>query len=403
MHDNPLLSSRALNTPPSPIRSLSKYARVAINDGKVVHGLNIGQPDLPTPPEFLSAIKDYQVEVLAYEDSAGNLGLRETWANYYNQNQGINLDAENFLITTGASEALIFAFMVCCDPGAEVIVFEPTYANYMGFAAISGVNLVPVSTELESGFVLPEFSEIEQKLTANTRAILLCNPNNPTGTVYNKEEVQALLTICEEHNLFLIVDETYREIIFDDKKLDSVLSVAPNSKNLIVVDSLSKRYSLCGARIGCLVSANQEFLEKTHSLAQARLASPTLEQMAASAMLKSIDPNYVANVCKEYQLRRDTLAEGLRTILDLEFTIPSAAFYCIARLPVSDSTEFVKFMLTDFDLNGETVFLAPAKGFYISPNRGSSKVRLAAVLNSEKLSRSVEILAAGLTAFKSKS
>ena len=399
---SPLLSSRAINTPPSPIRSLSPLARAARAKGKKVYNLNIGQPDLPSPREFYDGLSKFSAPVVAYEISEGNHGLRSNWCSYLQKNSDLEVAPEQMLITTGASEALVFAFMVVCDPGAEVIVFEPTYANYMGFAAISGVNLVPVSTELEQGFSLPPISQVETKLTSNTRAILICNPNNPTGTLYSDKQILELLSLCEEHDLFLIVDETYRDLVFDKIPNRSVLALAPNNQRVIVVDSLSKRFNLCGARIGCLISPNQDFLAKTLNLAQARLASPTIDQFAASYMLENIPAEFAKQVCSEYQARRDALHENLRSLAGVKAFKPHGAFYSILELPVADASEFIKFMLTDFDHQGETVFVAPASGFYINKGMGLSQVRVAGVLESASLVRSVELIGLALKSFKSK-
>ncbi len=395
---NPLLSSRAINTPASPIRSLSPLARIA-RKTKTVFGLNIGQPDLATPTEFFEGLAGFHSKVVAYEISEGNLELRTNWCDYLKRASQLEVSPEQMLITTGASEGLVFSFMVTCDPGAEIIVFEPTYANYMGFAAISGVHLVPVSTQLEMGFSLPAIEQVTSKLTANTRAILICNPNNPTGTLYSEQQIKELLELCEDHSLFLIVDETYRDIVFDGRANRSVLEIAPNNQHVIVIDSLSKRFNLCGARIGCLISANMDFLTKTLSLAQARLASPTIDQMAASYLLKNISKDFVQGVCDEYQKRRDALHQGLSQISNVKAFNPHGAFYSILELPVPNATDFIKFMLTDFDLNGETVFLAPAAGFYITPNLGLNQVRIAGVIEQGLLTKSAEIISEGLKQF----
>lgn len=396
----PLLSSRALNTPASPIRRLSKYAYIGECLGNKVYNLNIGQPDVESPKEFFDGIDLYNSDVVSYERSEGSSDLRISWAEFINRTNGLDLSPERLLITTGASEALVFTFMVCCDPGSEIIIFDPTYANYKGFAATSGINLVPVMTKMDENFSLPSFDEINDKLTSNTRAILLCNPNNPTGTVYSREEVERLLDICNERNIFLIVDETYREMVFDDIKPLSVLEIAKDNPRVIVIDSLSKRFSLCGARIGCIISYNEEFLEKTLSLAQARLASPTIEQFASSHMLKNISSDYVSSITKKYESRRNALFGVLETLKDVQACKPQGALYSIIRLPVDSAEDFIKFMLSKFDDNKETVFLAPAEGFYMTPNSGVQKARIAAVLEEAKLERAVEILEKGLIEYK---
>lgn len=401
MRKLPLLSSRALHTPASPIRKLSPYSRKAEAAGKKIYHLNIGQPDYPSPKSFLKALNDYQTNTVSYEISEGNYLLRKNWSDYLNTNSKLNISAEEILITTGASEALIFSFMVCCDPGSEIIVFDPTYANYLGFAAISGINLVPVLTRLDEDFVLPKEIEITRQINSNTRAILICNPNNPSGSLYSKQDLQNLLNICEKHNLFLIVDETYREIVYDDIKPLSILEIATNNPRVIVIDSLSKQFSLCGARIGAIITSNQEFLEQTLSLAQARLASPTIEQYAAAKMFKNLSADYMPQVTTEYQKRRDALVAGLHNISGIDFVKPQGAFYMLIRLPVPNAEDFIKFMLKDFSVNNETVYLAPAKGFFITPDYGLNKARIAAVLEVEKLKRAIDILGEGLKAYNS--
>ena len=399
-NQTPLLSSRAINTPASPIRKLSKYANIAETLGNKVYFLNIGQPDIESPKEFFDGLELYKNKIVSYEKSEGSTDLRTAWAEFINKTDGLDLSPERLLVTTGASEALVFTFMVCCDPGSEIIVFDPTYANYKSFAATSGINLVPILTTMDNKFALPKESEIIEKLTANTRAILLCNPNNPTGTVYSRKEIKMLINICNEHNIFLIVDETYREIVFDKLQPLSVLEIERNNPRLIVVDSLSKRFSLCGARLGCIISYNEEFVEKTLSLLQARLASPTIEQFAAAYMLKKINNKYISNMKNKFEKRRNALFGALKNVKGVDSCLPMGAFYSVVKLPVDDVEEFIIFMLTKFNYKKETIFLAPAEGFYITPNCGKQKARIAAVLEEDKLVRSIEILEAGLRAYK---
>jgi len=394
------LSQRARQTPPSPIRRLAHLAQAAKAAGKKVYHLNIGQPDIKSPPEFLEGLKLYQDLVVAYEASEGNARLRREWAHFINRTLEINLSPEHFLITTGASEALVFVFMTCCDPGDEILIFDPTYANYIGFAAISGVKLVSILTKLKHNFALPGRDEIEAQITPRTRAILLCSPNNPTGTVYNRQELELLLNICNEHNIYLVVDETYREIVFDGLTPLSIFQLDPRNDRVIVVDSLSKRFSLCGARIGGLITSNQEFLAKTLNQAQARLAVSSVDQFAAAHMLSKIKPGYIEGVRTEYQKRRDVLCEALRTISGVEIQKPKGAFYTVARLPVSDSDDFAAFLLSRFSHMGETVFVAPASGFYMTNSTGRDKVRLAFVLDCESLQKAAELLELGLKEYK---
>jgi aspartate aminotransferase len=390
------LSNRARNTPPSPIRKLAHLANRARKSGIHVFHLNIGQPDIESPAEFFDGLRMFNQKVVAYDQSQGNENLCSAWSKYINRNLQLNTSPEQFLITMGASEALVFLFMTCCDPGDEVIIFDPTYANYLGFAAIAGVNLVPVLSNMENNFALPALNEIEQRMTNRTRAILLCSPNNPTGTVYSAEELRFLLDLCEEHNIFLIVDETYREFVYDELKPLSILHLAPDSDRVIIVDSLSKRFSLCGARIGCLLTSNREVLATTLNMAQARLAAPTIDQFAAAYMLENIDGHYLENVRREFQLRRDTLYNALKKIPRLAVHKPRGAFYTIVRLPVKNAEDFAAYLLSDFSHEKRTTFIAPAAGFYMQNSQGVQKARFAYVLNKSEIEGAVEVLAAGL-------
>lgn len=397
-----ILSQRARLTPPSPIRRLSHLSQKAKADGKKVYHLNIGQPDIETPAQFMDGVSKYKEKVLAYEGSAGNEELRQSWSNYMNRTLGLKTETAEFLITTGASEALIFIFMVCCDPGDEVIIFDPTYANYIGFAAIAGVKLVPVPCQMDSHFSLPKREDIESKITEKTKAILLCSPNNPTGTVYNEAELKMLLDICNKKNIFFVVDETYREFVYDGVKPLSVLHLDPKNERVIIVDSLSKRFSLCGARIGCLLTSNQNVLKMTLNLAQARLASPTLDQFASAYMLNNIGDEFVSDAIAEYGNRRDVLYKSLKSIPGVHVHKPEGAFYTIARLPVKNAEDFASFLLKDFSHEGATTFVAPAAGFYMEEGRGVNKIRIAYVLNCEDIRRAVQIIQVGLEAYPGK-
>lgn len=394
------LSQRACNTPPSPIRRLAHLAKQAKAAGNKVYSLNIGQPDIKSPEVFFEGLRHYQSDVLEYEVSEGNRILREGLAAYFSRTLDLELVSWQFLITTGASEALIFIFMICCDPGDEVMIFDPTYANYMGFASICGVNLISLVTKMENNFALPPAEEIVKRITPRTRAILLCSPNNPTGTVYSRDELRMLLNICEEHDIFLIVDETYREIIFDGLMPFSILHLGARNDRVIVVDSLSKRFSLCGARIGCLITSNQDVLAKALSVAQARLAAPTIEQFAAAYMLKHLPNNYVEGIKTEYAKRRDVLYEALSNLPGVSAFKPQGAFYTLVQLPVDDAEKFASFMLSQFSYEHETVFVAPGTGFYMTTEEGRNRVRLACVLNPEDMRRSIEVLGRGLIAYQ---
>jgi aspartate aminotransferase len=394
------LSNRARNTPPSPIRKLAHLANKARNSGIHVYHLNIGQPDIESPQEFHDGLHLFKQKVVAYEQSQGNEGLCIAWSNYINRTLGIQTRPEQFLITVGASEALVFLFMICCDPGDEVITFDPTYANYLGFAAIAGVELAPVLSKTEAGFALPDRGEIEKKITNRTRAILLCSPNNPTGTVCSKEELNSLLELCEENNIFLIVDETYREFVYDELTALSILHLAPNNKRVIVVDSLSKRFSLCGARVGCLLTCNEEILSTSLHIAQARLAAPTIEQFASAYMLDHIDPGYLEGVINEFQLRRDALYYSLREIPGVTVHKPKGAFYTVVQLPVDNAENFAAFMLSQFSYANKTTFIAPAAGFYMSHSQGLQQARFAFVLKKSEIESAIEALAAGLDRYR---
>lgn len=390
------VSNRARITPPSPIRKLAHLATKAKKSGTHVFHLNIGQPDIESPKEFFDGLQLFQQKVVAYEQSQGNDSLCLAWSQYINRTLRLDTRPEHFLITVGASEALVFLFETCCDPGDEIIIFDPTYANYLGFAAIAGVNLVPVLSNMENDFALPERDRIERCITNHTRAILLCNPNNPTGTVYSREELQFLFDLCEEHNIFLIVDETYREFVYDDLKPLSILHLVPHSDRVIVVDSLSKRFSLCGARLGCLLTCNAQVLAATLKIAQARLAAPTIDQYAAAYMLEHVPDAYLEQVRQEFLLRRDTLYYALKQIPDVVIHKPKGAFYTVVQLPVDNAEDFAAFLLDGFSHNHKTTFIAPAAGFYMQSSQGMREARFAYVLQKSEIEEAIEVLAAGL-------
>jgi aspartate aminotransferase len=394
------LSDRARNTPPSPIRKLAHLANKAKKSGIHVYHLNIGQPDIESPKEFFDGLSLFKQPVVAYEQSQGYEGLCIAWSKYVNRTLQLDTTPEQFLITMGASEALVFLFNTCCDPGDEIIIFDPTYANYLGFASIAGVNLVPVLSDMDNNFAIPARSEIEKRITKRTRAILVCSPNNPTGTVCRREELKLLYDLCEEHDLFLISDETYREFVYDDLKPLSILHLVPNSKRVIVVDSLSKRFSLCGARIGCLLTCNEEVIAATLKIAQARLAAPTIDQFASAYMLDHIQDDYLERVRAEFQLRRDALYRALKKIPDVVIHKPEGAFYTIVQLPVNNAEDFASFLLSQFSYKMSTTFVAPAAGFYMQNSQGIQKARFAYVLNKGDIELAIEALAAGLVQYK---
>jgi aspartate aminotransferase len=361
--------------------------------------LNIGQPDIKTPRQVIEAVHNYDECIIAYGNSEGRQELREALPDYYAK-YGLNVDAEDILITTGGSEALQFAFMTLCDPYDEIIIPEPYYTNVSSFAHSAMVDLVPVTSKMEEEFSLPDISEFEKRISRKTGAILLCSPNNPTGYVYTNDELLQLLNLCKKYDIFLIVDEVYREFCYDGKEFTSVLSFEEFSDRVICVDSFSKRYSMCGARIGALVSKNKEVLENALKLSQARLCPPDIEQVAALAALNT-DDSYLREVKIEYEQRRDFIVDALQKIDGVKVNNPKGAFYLVAELPVDDAESFATFMLRDFDLNGETVMVAPCEDFYVTKGLGHRQVRIAYVLNTDDLKRAVACIEAGLAAYQS--
>ena len=396
----PKISERGLNMPESPIRKLVPFAEKAKNKGVEVIHLNIGQPDIETPKVALDAVKNITMEVYEYSHSAGNESYRIGLAKYYDKiSPGIT--QENVMVTTGGSEALAFAFTACLNLGDEVIIPEPFYANYNGFAEATGVTVVPISSSIESGFALPNIEEFEKNITSKTKAILICNPGNPTGYLYSKEELNKLRDIVKKHNLYLFADEVYREFCYDGKEHHSLLNLEGIEDNVVVVDSVSKRYSMCGVRIGAMISRNNAVMTTALKLAQARLSPPLLGQIAGEAALQT--PNsYFEKVSKEYVERRDILVDGLNSIEGVFCPKPGGAFYAVAQLPVSDSDKFCQWMLEEFEFEGETVMMAPASGFYSTPGKGKNEVRLAYVLEKDKLRKAVRCLAEGLKAYPNK-
>ena len=386
----PKIAQKAIDMPASPIRKLVPFAEKAKKQGKFVYHLNIGQPDIETPQVALNAIHNFDHKVIEYSHSAGFESYREKLAAKYRET-GLPVKTEDIIITTGGSEALIFGFMTTCNPGDEVIIPEPFYANYNGFAVTAGLNVVPVTATIETGFALPPVSEIEAKITPKTKAIVICNPGNPTGYLYSKEELEQLRDIVKKHDLFLFADEVYREFCYDGAKPFSVLNLEGIEENVIMIDSVSKRYSMCGARIGALVTKNKEVMAAVLKFGQARLSPPTVDQVASEAALNT-PQSYFDAVVEEYVERRNILVDGLNKIPGVFCPKPSGAFYCVAKFPVDNAEKFCQWLLEDFDYEGQTVMMAPANGFYSTPGAGLQEARLAYVLNQDSLRKAVVCL-----------
>ncbi len=394
----PTISNKGKHMPESPIRKLVPFAEKAYKANKTVYHLNIGQPDIKSPEIAMDAVSNHSLEILAYTRSEGSFEYRDKIAGYYHKNN-IMVSANEIIVTTGGSEALLFAMGSIADVDDEIIIPEPFYANYNGFATASGVNIVPVISKIENNFALPPISEFEKLITKKTKAILICNPGNPTGYLYSKEEIQKLAALVKKHDLFLVSDEVYREFTYDGSKHYSILEELDLAENGIIIDSVSKRYSMCGARIGCLVSKNKEVIATALKFAQARLSPPTFAQIASEAALET-PQKYFDEVIEEYQARRDILVSKLKEIPGVKVGEPKGAFYCIVELPVKNSDHFAQWLLEDFDLNGETVMVAPAAGFYSTPGVGLNQVRIAYVLKKESLIKAVEILKVALEEYR---
>ncbi len=390
----PKISSKGKAMPESPIRKLVPYAEKATELGREIFYLNIGQPDVKTPDVALQAVKNNTLDIIAYSHSAGNPSLREKLATYYAKHD-IYVAKKDILITTGGSEALIFTMGSITDPGDEIIVPEPFYANYYSFSTQSTVTVVPVISKIEDDFALPPIADFEKLITKKTKAILICNPGNPTGYLYSKEEIKQLAALALKYDLFLISDEVYREFVYDDTEHYSILQEADLKDHAIVVDSVSKRYSMCGARIGCMVSKNKKVIATAMKFAQARLSPPTYAQIASEAAL-SVPDSYYEAVVAEYKSRRDVLVNGLQQIPNIKVSVPRGAFYCIVELPIDDSEDFARWMLESFADQNQTIMVAPAAGFYSSLNAGRNQIRIAYVLKKEDLKRATEILGLAL-------
>ena len=394
----PQISDKGIAMPESPIRKLQPYADAAKRQGKHIYYLNIGQPDIKTPKNALDAVKEMDIDILSYSPSQGYQSYIEKLVKYYKNNE-IHIQENEIIVTTGGSEALAFAMGAITDFGDEVIIPEPFYANYNGFATAYGVTVKPVTSKLEDNFALPPISEFEAKITPRTKAILLCNPGNPTGYLYTKEEIEAIADLALKHDIFVIADEVYREFTYDGEKHNSIMNIERLKNHAIMVDSVSKRFSMCGARIGCLVCRNQDVMKTVMKFAQARLSPPTLAQIASEAAL-DVDATYFEEVNAEYTQRRNTLVKGLKQIEGVKVAEPKGAFYCVAELPIDDTEDFAKWLLESFDHEGKTIMVAPAAGFYSTPNTGLNQIRIAYVLEENTLKLCVEILKMALKQYK---
>ncbi|KAF2330336.1 pyridoxal phosphate-dependent aminotransferase [Flavobacterium ginsenosidimutans] len=397
----PTISLKGRNMPESPIRKLAPFADLAKKKGHKVYHLNIGQPDIKTPEVAIEAVKNIDLTLIEYSPSAGYESYRKKLAHFY-QRQNVNVNTEDIIVTTGGSEALLFALATITDPGDEIIIPEPFYANYHAFASSTSATVVPLVSTIETGFALPSIDEVEKLITSKTKAILICNPGNPTGYLYSEAEIKQLASLIKKHDLYLIADEVYREFLYDGDDVHfSVMNLEDVQQNVIMVDSVSKRYSMCGARIGCLVTKNKDVLATVMKFAQARLSPPTIEQIACEAAIDT-PQSYFDEVIGEYKERRDTLISELNKIDGVVVTKPKGAFYCIAELPIEDSDDFAQWLLESYDLNGETVMIAPAKGFYSTPGMGLNQVRIAYVLNKKDLITAVNILKEALLVYNNR-
>lgn len=396
----PKISNKGISMPASPIRKLTPFADKAKKEGKKIYHLNIGQPDIETPEIMLNALKNSDFKVWAYTPSEGTASYRNKLAEYYNK-LNYNISPSDILVTNGGSEAITIAMQACLNPGEEIIIPEPFYANYNGFACASDVVVKPIMSYIDNGFALPPITEFEKLITEKTKAIAICNPNNPTGYLYSREELEDLKKLCLEHDLYLFSDEAYREFCYDGREFISPMHLEGLENNVIVLDTVSKRYSACGARIGCLITKNKELYLTALKFAQARL-SPSLEgQIAGEAAVDTPD-SYFEAVSKEYTARRDTLVAGLNKIEGVFCPNPGGAFYVVAKLPIDNADKFCQWMLEDFSYNNETVMMAPATGFYSTPGFGANEVRLAYVLNQQDLEKALTCLEKALEVYPGK-
>ena len=391
------ISDKGKSMPESPIRKLVPFAEEAKKRGVKVYHLNIGQPDIETPEIALNAIRNFSDNVIEYSHSAGNISLREKLVEYY-KTVNIDVSANEIIVGAGASEALLFAFQTIMDPEDEVIIPEPFYANYNGFAKNAGINIKPIFSSIDTGFALPPIEEFEKNITAKTKAILVCNPNNPTGYLYSKDELETLRDIVKKHNLFLIADEVYREFTYDGLKHYSAMNLQGIDDNVILIDSVSKRYSACGVRIGWMVSKNKDVMATALKFAQARLSPPSFGQIAAEAAIDTPD-EYFNKVTAEYLARRNAVVEGINKIEGAYCPNPEGAFYVVTKLPIDNSDKFCQWLLEDFNYKNQTVMLAPATGFYSTAGRGTDEVRISYVLNVDDLKSSVKVLEEALKVY----
>jgi len=396
----PKISERACVMPASPIRKLVPYAEAAKKRGIKVYHLNIGQPDIKTPEIALNAIRHFDQKVIEYSHSAGNESYRKKLVGYY-QGIGIDINHNDIIITTGGSEAIIFAMMCCMNPGDEIIIPEPFYTNYNGFAVQAGVKVIPITSSIETGFALPPISDFEKAITPHTKAIMICNPNNPTGYLYSQQEIEQLRELVLKYDLYLFADEVYREFCYDGNTHFSVMRLKGIENNVILMDSVSKRYSECGVRIGAMISKNKEIMNAALKFGQARLSPPLLGQVAGEASLDTPD-DYFTEVYDEYIARRNYVINALNKIEGVVAPMPKGAFYTIIGLPIDDSDKFCQWLLEDFNYNGETVMLAPATGFYATPGLGKNEVRIAYVLKIDDLKHAVKCLEEALKVYPGK-
>lgn len=393
----PNISEKAHSMPASPIRKLVPYSEAAKKAGRTVYHLNIGQPDIETPEIVMEKIRQTEIKVIEYSNSEGMAAYRTGLVGYY-KSKDINIAPTDLMVTTGGSEALVFAFMTCLNPGDEIIIPEPFYANYNGFAVMAGVKVVPVTAHIEDGFALPPIADFESKITPRTKGILICNPGNPTGYLYSQSELEQLRDLVIKHDLFLFADEVYREFMYDGAIPYSVMNLAGLDEHAIMIDSISKRYSMCGARIGAMITRNKTVMSAALKFAQARLSPPTFGQLAGIAALDT-PASYFEGVVNEYVHRRDILVDGLNKIDGVKCPKPKGAFYCIAQLPIDDADVFCQWMLEKFEYKNQTVMMAPATGFYATPGLGKNEVRLAYVLNTEALQNALICLEEALKVY----
>ena len=392
------VSQRAKEAQFSPIRKFVPLLQRMKRKGIKVFELHIGQPDLATPPQILRRIRNFKRKILSYTPSTGVPEVKAAWQKYY-RDAGIYFDVSELIVTIGGSEAILFAFAAICNPGDEIIVFEPFYTNYNGYASIVGVKLVPLRTFAKTGFHLPNKQKTERKINKRTRGILLCNPNNPTGTVYTRKELEMIIDIAQKYNLFILSDEVYREFVYDREKHYSIMSFPKARPRAILLDSISKRFSACGARIGCLASKNKEIIKAVTKFTQARLSLPMIEQTAVIPLLRN-PRKYTKKIALEYENRRDIVFEALKEIPGIACLKPRGAFYITVKLPIKDSDHFAEWLLTKFSFKNRTVMVAPASGFYATPGLGKDEIRIAFVLSSPKLKAAMEILKRGLEEYK---